>query len=74
LIDDHASKRTSPALSKEEPMRVALTGATGFIGSHVLTELHEHGHEVVAPVRDDAAAERVAGRGASPTGRRSSAS
>ena len=48
-------------------MRVALTGATGFIGSHVLTELHEHGHEVVAPVRDDAAAERVAGRGATPT-------
>ena len=47
-------------------MRVALTGATGFIGSHVLTELHEHGHEVVALVRDDAAAERVAGHGATP--------
>jgi nucleoside-diphosphate-sugar epimerase len=47
-------------------MRVALTGATGFIGSHVLTELHEHGHEVVALVRDDAAAERVAGHGAKP--------
>jgi nucleoside-diphosphate-sugar epimerase len=48
-------------------MRVALTGATGFVGSHVLNELHEHGHEVVAPVRDDASAERVAGRGATPT-------
>src|SRR5689334_5440216 len=48
-------------------MRVALTGATGFIGSHVLTELHEHGHEVVALIRDDAAAERVAGHGATPT-------
>ncbi len=47
-------------------MKVALTGATGFIGSHVLTELHEHGHEVVALVRDDAAAERVAGHGATP--------
>ena len=48
-------------------MRVALTGATGFIGSHVLTELHEHGHEVVALIRDDAQAERVAGHGATPT-------
>ena len=48
-------------------MRVALTGATGFIGSHVLTELHEHGHEVVALIRDDAQADLVAGRGATPT-------
>ena len=46
---------------------MALTGATGFIGSHVLTELHEHGHEVVALIRDDAQADRVAGHGATPT-------
>ena len=38
-------------------MKVALTGATGFIGSHVLTELQEHGHEVTALVRDAGAVE-----------------
>jgi nucleoside-diphosphate-sugar epimerase len=47
-------------------MRAALTGATGFIGSHILTELKDHGHEVVALVRDDAQAETVAARGATP--------
>jgi uncharacterized protein YbjT (DUF2867 family) len=47
-------------------MKVALTGATGFIGSHVLTELHEHGHEVTALVRDDTQADIVKARGATP--------
>jgi nucleoside-diphosphate-sugar epimerase len=45
-------------------MRVTLTGATGFIGSHVLKELTEHGHEVTALVPDDAHANQVAGGGA----------
>jgi nucleoside-diphosphate-sugar epimerase len=45
-------------------MKVALTGATGFIGSHILTELQEHGHEVIALVRDDS--DGVAARGALP--------
>jgi nucleoside-diphosphate-sugar epimerase len=44
-------------------MKVALTGATGFIGSHVLTELQKHGHEVTALVRDDAQADIIAARG-----------
>ncbi|MEA2427968.1 MAG: hypothetical protein QOF37_1596 [Thermoleophilaceae bacterium] len=47
-------------------MHVALTGATGFIGSHVLTELLDHGHEVTALVRDDEKAGVVAARGAKP--------
>jgi len=47
-------------------MKIALTGATGFIGSHVLTDLREHGHEVTAFVRDDAQADNVASRGATP--------
>jgi len=47
-------------------MKVALTGATGFIGSHILTELQEHGHEVTALVRDEGQAKAVAARGATP--------
>ena len=37
-------------------MRVALTGATGFVGSHILTELISHGHDVTALVRDEESA------------------
>ena len=43
-------------------MKVALTGATGFIGSHVLAELQGRGHEVTALVRNDAQADTVAAR------------
>jgi nucleoside-diphosphate-sugar epimerase len=45
-------------------MNVALTGATGFVGSHILAELNAHGHDVTALVRDDAQAQRVAAQGA----------
>jgi nucleoside-diphosphate-sugar epimerase len=47
-------------------MNVALTGATGFIGSHVLAELEAHGHEVTTLVRGDADAEALAAKGATP--------
>jgi nucleoside-diphosphate-sugar epimerase len=47
-------------------MKVTLTGSTGFIGSHILTEFQEHGHEVTALVRDDAQADRIAATGATP--------
>jgi nucleoside-diphosphate-sugar epimerase len=47
-------------------VKVALTGATGFIGSHVLTDLQEHGHEVIALVRAGAPAQTVAARGVTP--------
>src|SRR3954463_1307034 len=47
-------------------MKVALTGATGFVGSHVLAELQQHGHEVTALVRDNAGAEAVAAPGVTP--------
>jgi nucleoside-diphosphate-sugar epimerase len=45
-------------------MRVALTGSTGYIGSHVLGDLIEHGHQVTALVRNDEQAAAVTARGA----------
>ena len=47
-------------------MNVVLTGATGFVGSHVLTELRDHGHAVTALVRDEDGARAFAAGGASP--------
>ncbi len=47
-------------------MNVALTGATGFIGSHILAELQGHGHQVTALVRDDGQARKAAAGGATP--------
>src|ERR1700733_15862353 len=46
-------------------MNIALTGSSGFIGSHVLTELVTHGHEVTALVRGEEDAIAVAAQGAS---------
>jgi nucleoside-diphosphate-sugar epimerase len=45
-------------------MNVALTGATGFVGSHILAELLERGHEVTALVRNHDQADSVAALGA----------
>jgi nucleoside-diphosphate-sugar epimerase len=47
-------------------MKVALTGATGFVGSHILAELQGHGHQVTALVRDDSQAKKSAAGGATP--------
>lgn len=48
-------------------MKVALTGVTGFVGSHILAELQTHDHDVTALVRDDAQAQTVAAQGATPS-------
>jgi nucleoside-diphosphate-sugar epimerase len=48
-------------------MKVILTGATGFVGSHILAELQEHGHEVTALVQDAPQVDMVKERGATAT-------
>jgi nucleoside-diphosphate-sugar epimerase len=45
-------------------MKVTLTGANGFIGSHIVSELQAHGHDVTALVRGAAQADVAVDRGA----------
>lgn len=48
------------------PMRIFLTGATGYIGGAVLDALVRGGHDVTALVRDNQKAERITARGGHP--------
>ena len=39
-------------MNTNPPLKIAVTGASGFIGRHVLAELSKHGVEVLAVTRD----------------------
>lgn len=47
-------------------MKVAITGATGFVGKHLVKQLHKDGHRVLVLTRNPASAQNIFPSGAFP--------
>ena len=47
-------------------MRILVAGASGAIGSRLVAQLFDHGHEVIGTHRNPANADRVSALGAVP--------
>ncbi|WP_414530731.1 TIGR01777 family oxidoreductase [Nodularia chucula] len=47
-------------------MKVAITGATGFVGSRLVERLHQEGHKILVLTRNTSSAQRVFPSGAFP--------
>src|SRR5687767_6486844 len=56
----------SRKLTKGHPMNVFLTGGSGYLGQATIAALSRRGHTVAALARNERAALRVSGAGATP--------
>jgi nucleoside-diphosphate-sugar epimerase len=63
-VTDIVGTANGPTRHSRFPMRVFVTGGSGWIGSALVPDLISHGHEVLALARSEASADALASAGA----------